>query len=487
MENARLISSSDGIKIFISGDRLFAYIEFSDEIDGSITVDKILDALKSKDIIFGLKPDNIKDCIENERYNESILVASGHRWIEGKDAQIEFYTEPQRIDYTSEEHQNDRINYREFFPIKCVKSGDLLAKKTPLVEGEHGIDVYGGEILPPSVKDVNFTAGENTSVSDDGLELFATISGIPIRRDKSVKVSPVYTVKRDVDFAIGNIDFIGSVKITGNVLQGFRIKATEDIVIDGLVEGAEIISGHNVVVQNGIVGGESAYIEAKGDVSAKFINGASVKAGGVVKSVGSILSSTIEAGVGVVAEGDKGIISGSKISASEYVIGEIFGSDIGTPTEISVGYDQELFDDYARLMNEIWIIESELEELQRGIKNLDLSEEKMNQVPKYLKERYDANSDKIKELKIELSKKTDELKCVNERIEYIKIHSFIQANKVVYPDVVTKIYPLACRNTKRIDCVRFVRDIEKNCIKQASIFTSEEQKLKVEGGLKSRC
>ena len=474
MAETWVISSKEGIKISLSKDRLSAYAEFSESISDSITMDFVMEEARNKGIVYGLIPEGIEDALRNKRFGEPILIASGKPYKRGRDASIEFYTDPPRIDYTSEEHNKERVNYREFFPIKCVNTGDLLAKKNPLIEGNPGIDVRGEPILPPPVKDVNFKPGENTEVSENGLELYATASGIPIRIDHSVKISPIYVVKGDVDYSVGNIDFLGSVRISGNVIQGFKVKATDDIIIDGIVEGAEIISGHNIVIQNGIVGGEHSRIEAKSDLNTKFINGANIKVGGVVRAVGSIIGAEVEAGIGVIAEGNKGIISGGRITAGEYVIAEILGSHMGINTKILVGYNKELFNNYLNLKRIISDAETELECLERDIKNYKQAEKKIEKLPGYLKKKYSMNLKRIEELKEQLTTDTEVVKKLSDRLEYFKIHAFVQANRKAFPDVILKIHPIVYKIDKELSCPKFVRDIKDNSIKLVPIISTEK-------------
>lgn len=54
-----------------------------------------------------------------------------------------------------------------------------------------------------------------------------TIAGQPFLKETAVFIEPVYTIKGDIDYSVGNIDFKGSVRIGGNVVAGFSIKATE--------------------------------------------------------------------------------------------------------------------------------------------------------------------------------------------------------------------------------------------------------------------
>ena len=53
-------------------------------------------------------------------------------------------------------------------------------------------------------------------------------------------VRPVLEIKGDVDYGTGNIDFNGDVHIFGDVREGFDVRATGTIIINGLVEAATV-------------------------------------------------------------------------------------------------------------------------------------------------------------------------------------------------------------------------------------------------------
>src|SRR5690606_12118002 len=86
------------------------------------------------------------------------------------------------------------------------------------------------------------------------LKAYAVIDGqVSITENDKINVFPIFEVKGDVDFRVGNIDFVGMVLIRGNVLSGFKIKATGDIRIMGEVEAADLEAGENIEIMAGVV------------------------------------------------------------------------------------------------------------------------------------------------------------------------------------------------------------------------------------------
>ena len=108
--------------------------------------------------------------------------------------------------------------------------------------GDDGIDVLGRRVPPRKVKHVIFRYGRNLSESEDGTELVSQVSGHVVLENDKIFVSNVLELV-NVDNSTGDIDYEGDVVVKGNVLAGFTVKATGDITVSGIVEGATVIAG----------------------------------------------------------------------------------------------------------------------------------------------------------------------------------------------------------------------------------------------------
>lgn len=51
--------------------------------------------------------------------------------------------------------------------------------------------------------------------------------------------------------------------MTGNVTTGFAIKAEGDIIVNGVVEGATLVSGGNIVLKRGMQGMDPWYASGR--------------------------------------------------------------------------------------------------------------------------------------------------------------------------------------------------------------------------------
>ena len=55
--------------------------------------------------------------------------------------------------------------------IQNINKGGVLVRKTPPTDGANGKGVNGREVVAPRGRNIPFNNGENTRVSEDGLEL----------------------------------------------------------------------------------------------------------------------------------------------------------------------------------------------------------------------------------------------------------------------------------------------------------------------------
>ena len=158
--------------------------------------------------------------------------------------------------------------------------------------------------------------------------------------DDKVFVSDVLEVE-NVDTSTGNIDFEGSVQINGNVCTNFEVKTKGDIIVKGVVEGAHLEAGGNIIIVRGVNGMGKGVLKAGGNVISKFLENVTVHAAGYVSSE-SILHCHVMAGTEITVSGRRGFITGGKVSAAGLIDVKTLGSAMGADTVVEVGADPEI-------------------------------------------------------------------------------------------------------------------------------------------------
>jgi uncharacterized protein (DUF342 family) len=166
--------------------------------------------------------------------------------------------------------------------------------------------------------------------------MFAEISGRVDYKNRFLTVSSCYTVRGDADLSVGNISFNGDVSIKGNVISDITIEASGNIEVNGAVEGARLIAGGNIVLRSGIQGNDKGFLEARGDVIAKYIERTKVQAGGNIV-VDALIHCLAESGNEILAKGKYGSIIGGTVKAQNSVKAQNIGAAVSSKTIIEVG------------------------------------------------------------------------------------------------------------------------------------------------------
>lgn len=294
-------------------------------------------ALKAAGVVFGIDAEAVQEAALMP-IPEPMLVAQGRESEPGADASITYFFR------SSEERRgkpkalvDGRVDHRELGTIENVTKGQVLAAKTPARAARPGTNVLGDPVPGKEGKDILLRAGQNAELSEDELFVTALIDGQPMLEGTRVSVQPIVVISGDVDYSVGNINFQGSVKVGGNVLPGFTIKATQDIEVGGMVEGASLEAGGAVSIKGGVR--QHSMITSHGDVTAKFIDSEStVITRSNVLVVESCMHSHLTAGLAVKV--GKKLIGGTS-QAGEYVAAEEIGVAGGTHTGIDVRHTRQ--------------------------------------------------------------------------------------------------------------------------------------------------
>jgi uncharacterized protein (DUF342 family) len=319
--------------------------------------------LRKEAIVYGLFDDKVEQVV-NQRISTPVLIAKGTPPVPGDDASIEFLFPTERLEALPKEGEDGRVDFREVSVLHNVRKGDILAVKKPATKGTDGKDIHAREVQAKPGKDKTVVLGRNVAWSDDGLQLVATADGEPTLFGNRVSVLSVHEVVGGVNYHSGNIDFLGNVVIKGNVESGFTVKAEGDITISGSIEAATIQCGGSLTVIGGIIGQDKTEIRCGGNLTAHYIERASVEVGGDIKVRDAIMHSRVSAGGSILLYGRKGLLVGGICRAGEEIELQVLGSRLGTATEIEVGVNPGL---------RVELIQVE-EKIKNNMENLDKSQ-----------------------------------------------------------------------------------------------------------------
>lgn len=199
----------------------------------------------------------LKDIAERLARGEEISrrrIAKGKESEQGIDGKLLLLVKPMTLmagsgEYVSPHH----IKY-----FDNLEPGVIVARIYPPKSGRDGLDVFGKPIKASAGVPVEVEIGEGLEKrsTDSGFEtLSATTYGYLEDNSKGIRVVETLSLRSDVDYRTGDVEFVGSVEIRGNVAKGFRVFAREDILIEGDVRGGVICSEFGSVRITGTVTG----------------------------------------------------------------------------------------------------------------------------------------------------------------------------------------------------------------------------------------
>ncbi len=336
--------------VLVSPDHLSAVLTLFAPCEGREVMSKegIVGELVRAGVKYGLQEDALAALIAERVYCTPLELAKATLPIEGKSAVITYHF---NTDLTAKPKQleDGSVDFHTLDTICPVKAGDLLAELSPAVPGRPGIDVCGKQIKPPAINNQVLRYANRIHLSEDGLRMYSDVSGHVSLVEGKVFVSDTYEVPADVDSSTGDIVCEGNVEVRGNVRTGFKIDAKGNVLVHGVVEGAEIYAGGQIVLMRGIQGMSRGKLIAEGNVISKFIESAEVVSRyGYVQSE-AIMHSQVSAKTDVIVGGKKGFITGGSTRCSQLIEAKTVGSNMGTTTLREVGVDPTIAEEFRRL------------------------------------------------------------------------------------------------------------------------------------------
>jgi uncharacterized protein (DUF342 family) len=425
------------VRIEISDGEMQAFMQVTPPGEGGadIAFEAYISAFKSSKLVHGVKEDLLRDFIDKPEYNDKILIAEGTKAKDGKDAYIQYYFETDQ-NVRLKEGSNGKIDFKELNIIQNVTENQPLAKKIPAEQGVPGSTVTGKWLPATNGKDITLPVGNNTHVNDEGDTILADINGQALVISGLVNVEPVYTVNGDVNLKTGNVVFLGTVIVSGNVEDGFSVKASGNIEIHGTVAKADLDAEGDIIINQGVNGKGGGHIYAGKSLWARFIENANIKAGDMVIVSDGIINSYVDAQNRIVCQGKRAAIMGGKLRAGEEINAKTLGNPTsGTETICEVGFDPKSKEELEKLQAEKANIEKQLETLNRDILSLVNLKKQRKTLPEDKEASLQEMLNNKNVLITEQQKNAERAQEIQTLLASLKIRGKVSASAKVYPGV----------------------------------------------------
>lgn len=375
MSEVNNLDKSIVITVTLSDDKMKAYLTlnktpmFMD--DEKPEASDILDALSAKNVVYGISQDTISKICDDPVFGREYEVAEGKKVKEGVTGEYEFFFNS-NFSKQPKELPDGSVDYMSVKVIETVAKGDKIAVYRPAIQGEDGMNVLGKTIIAKKVRDLPPISGKGFTRSEDGNTYIADIAG-KIEKpngENKITISPVYEVNETVGIEIGDIEFAGDVIIHAGVTNGVKVQAKGNITIDGLVENCTITAFGDIVLLKGVKGSERTVINAKGNITAEYIEYSEITAGGDI-TADVIFKSEVKCDGLINLAGKRKSIVGGRISAVEGMrVGNV-GNEFGVITEVNVGVSADRRQTLLIQEKKVEALETHLNSVIDGLNKLD--------------------------------------------------------------------------------------------------------------------
>lgn len=355
------VMQSAGPEIRISRDEMSACVRIPAEDAGYFTAESVETSLRHRGVFNGIDRAVLNSLFRNSEWNQDILVARGEFAQLGQDGTIRYSECIRERNLQPKALEDGTVSYKDIELFTFVEAGEILATRTLPTPGRNGWTVTGHTIQSIPGREIEFPKCDHTRIDESGEKLIAESEGCVWLENGVLCFDPVVHVCGSVSFKTGNIDAQVSVLVDRDVPPAFSVQSERDISIGATVEDGLVSAKGCIHVKGGILGKGKGFVEANGDVIARFITNANVTTMSNCIVETGIIQSTVWAGGSIRVMGKNGQIEGGTVDADCDIVADIIGSEMGVKTVIRLGERQE------SIKNLIAETENKIEEQERAI------------------------------------------------------------------------------------------------------------------------
>ncbi len=396
-----------------------------------VSYEQLCKEIALKGVRYNIDEKAVREIIEKKIYDRSTIIAKGDMPVDGTNGTIAYrFEQTETPDLEEDEFGN--VDFRNLGLIKNIEEGTVIADIYPETPGTPGTDVRGKRVAQYEGKPANFIVGQGVVLSEDGKMLYAKISGNLRWNKNHFVVDKEVVIGGDIDASVGNVDFIGSVTVKGDVKEGYFIKSGGSINVKGTVTGANITAIGDVTIGNGAVRSEVEGL----NITANFFEGTKLTAHANL-TAHSFVSCDVYCVGALTAKGGRGAIVGGKVTCLSNIEANVVGSESFTHTSIVLGNAAVLVEERIELVKKEEDLIVQLDQLgkicdmlQLQKKEAPLSEEREEMLTASIRGKF-IHRGEIKKIRQRIREIEDELTSTNDLAVIVR--------KGIYPGVTVRI------------------------------------------------
>ncbi|MCC6219964.1 MAG: DUF342 domain-containing protein [Deltaproteobacteria bacterium] len=252
--------------------------------------------------------DKIVNELNSQTNVSARLIARGRAPVPGQDSKLILFVKKFE-GFSRPGKQVEFVDSRFIRAFDNIEKDNIIGKIRPPNSAINGLDVIGEMSVPQKGKATQPTVDKTIELvaeDADGAEtmLIAKERGY-LTSDSSgrLSISPHLAIEGNVDFKTGDLDFIGSIEITGDVANGFKVVAGGNISVAGNINNGMLVSRNgSIAIQGCVTGSETRSLSAAKQLKARRETKGESRLLDIY-SAGN-LSASIVAGANIFAQGD---------------------------------------------------------------------------------------------------------------------------------------------------------------------------------------
>ena len=349
--NLELSVSDDKLKLFA---KVVPQAKYADVTDQAITEELLkvtVDNLIDHDVVR-----DMTDQLRGGKGCEGRRVAKGEPPVLGKDGKIVWLVRRFR-EGSSVDSSRELADFYNLGLFENIEAGRDVARVYRPTGGSPGLDTFGKPIASKSGKAVTARFDKTLEFKqnedrEDYQTLIAAVSGYAHEESGRVCIKDTLVISGNLDYEMGHIDFIGGVRVGGDVQKGFHIKARGDIEIVGSVLGEnQLTSEGSVTIKGFHQGGDGSMVRARNNYTVNIAQNVMADVGGSITILKESRDCSFRASVAVIAQ--HAAVVGGTIWCVKGFEGKMLGNPAGVRTVVELRNELEVTPEFRRVEESI--------------------------------------------------------------------------------------------------------------------------------------
>jgi uncharacterized protein len=347
---------ADAISVTHTEDGLKAFLFVPEGmIEDFPSLDELRICLTRHGIVHGIDDRALARIVSEKPINLKVEVARGTPPVDGTAGRIEIL-----VDVASRGKpkalSGGRVDHRDLGYVINVRKNTQIMRRIPPYPGTDGKTVLGKTISCMQPPRIALTPGPGTRIMEQDPDvLVADKDGaVALFPNGKAAVLDEKAIPGDIDYATGNISFMGNLQIKGTIRGGFEVEAAGNIWVGGSVEDANVTAGGDLEIVGGASGSGNGGLKCGGALKARHFQNFSAHAL-TIEALEDMVHCTVWAERSITARS----IVGGTISAGASIGVDSIGTTAEPRTVIDLGGTSALLSQKYDLLKDLAAVTAE--------------------------------------------------------------------------------------------------------------------------------